>query len=49
VHDAIGRVGVYVQGAEAPALRDIRAAIIERLREDAERRSRPLMGPRADG
>ena len=49
VHDAIGRVGAYLQGAEEPELRDIRAAIIERLREDAERRSRPLMGPRADG
>ena len=46
---AIGRLGVLLQDADAPALGELRAAVIEHLRADAESRSRSLLGARADG
>lgn len=49
LRDAIGRLGVALQDADAAPLRELRAAVIERLRLEAERSSRHLMGPRADG
>jgi len=49
LHDAVGRLGVFIQDAEAVDLRELRAAIIERLRLEAESRSYALLGPRADG
>lgn len=49
LRDAIGRLGVALQDADSPSQGDLRAAIIERLRLEAERASRHLMGPRADG
>lgn len=49
LRDALGRLGAHLEGAEAPALRELRAALIERLRAEAESRALPLLGPRADG
>lgn len=49
LRDAIGRLGVALQDADAPSQRELRAAVIARLRLEAERSSRHLMGPRADG
>ena len=46
---AIGRLGALLEGADTPALGELRAAVIEHLRADAESRSRSLLGPRADG
>ena len=46
---AIGSLGVLLEGADTPALGELRAAVIEHLRADAESRSRSLLGPRADG
>lgn len=46
---ALGRLGVALEGADAPAPRELRAALIDHLRADAEARSLHLMGPRADG
>ena len=46
---AIGRLGVLLEDADTPALGELRAAVIEHLRADAESRSRSLLGPRADG
>jgi hypothetical protein len=47
LRSAIGRLGVMLQSA--PGNAELRAAVIERLRLEAERASRNLMGPRADG
>ncbi|MEX1254427.1 MAG: hypothetical protein WEE64_08805 [Dehalococcoidia bacterium] len=49
LREALSRLAPLLEGAEAPALRDLRAALIEHLRADAEAASRHLMGPRADG
>lgn len=49
VREAIARAGVWLEGRGEPALRELRAAIIDHLRRDAESRAYPLMGPRADG
>ena len=46
---AIGRLGALLEGTDTPALGELRAAVIEHLRADAESRSRSLLGPRADG
>lgn len=46
---AIGRLGALLEDADTPALGELRAAVIEHLRADAEDRSRSLLGPRADG
>ena len=46
---AIGRLGALLEGTDTPALGELRAAVIEHLRVDAESRSRSLLGPRADG
>lgn len=49
LREALSRLATPLQGAEAPALRELRAVLIEHLRADAEANSRHLMGPRADG
>ena len=46
---AIGRLGALLEDADTPVLAELRAAVIEHLRADAESRSRSLLGPRADG
>lgn len=49
LHDAIGRLGVFLQDRDKSELLELRAAIIERLRLEAESRLYALLGPRADG
>lgn len=49
LHAAIGRLGVLAEGSDTPALREIRDAVIGRLREEAESRELSLLGPRMDG
>jgi hypothetical protein len=49
LRDALSRVCALAQHSDAPALRDLRAAVIEHLRAEAEARSLSLLGPRADG
>jgi len=46
---ALGRFCVLAGRADAPAVREARAAVIAELRQDAESRSLSLLGPRADG
>ena len=46
---ALARLAALGADGDPPALRELRAAIIERLRADAEARSLSLLGPRADG
>ncbi len=46
---ALARLSVLLDGSDAPALQELRAAVIDRLREQAEARSLSLLGPRADG
>ncbi len=49
LHAAVARLGVLAEAGAAPALRELRPAIIERLREEVESRALSLLGPRADG
>jgi len=49
LRDAIGRLGVLLEGRDEPPLRELRAAVIERLRAEAESRNYQVLGPRADG
>ena len=49
LRDAIGRLGVLLEGREEPPLRELRAALIEHLRAEAEVRNYQVLGPRADG
>lgn len=46
---ALARLGAAGQDSDAPALRELRAAVIDHLRADGESRSYALLGPRADG
>ena len=46
---ALSRLAPLLEGADDAALRDLRAALMDHLRFDAEANSRQLMGPRADG
>jgi hypothetical protein len=46
---ALSRLAPLLEGADDAGLRELRAALIEHLRFDAEANSRNLMGPRADG
>lgn len=46
---AIGRLAVLVEGSDAAALRALRPEVLGQLRNDLERRSLSLLGPRVDG
>jgi hypothetical protein len=46
---ALSRLAPLLEGADDDARRDLRAALIEHLRFDAEANSRQPMGPRTDG
>lgn len=46
---ALARLGPVLEGSDAPRLRELRAAVIEHLRAEAEGRSLSLLGPRVDG
>ena len=46
---ALGRLGVLLLERDAPALAELRAAVFDHLRQEAEARSLSLLGPRADG
>lgn len=46
---ALGRLAPMLEAAGSPGLRDLRAAVMDHLRADAESRARSLLGPRADG
>jgi hypothetical protein len=49
LREALSRLAPLLEASDAPALRELRAALIEHFRADAEANSRHLMGPRADG
>ena len=49
LRDAIGRVGVLLQGATSQEHMGHRRAIIEHLHRELERLPHDLMGPRSDG
>ncbi|MCH8162128.1 MAG: hypothetical protein IIB88_09565 [Chloroflexi bacterium] len=49
LRDAIGRVGVLLQGATSQEHMGLRTAIIEHLQRELERLPHDLMGPRSDG
>lgn len=49
LRDAIGRVGVLLQGETSKEHVGLRTAIIEHLHRELERLPHDLMGPRADG
>ncbi len=49
LHAAIGRLGVLVESSDEPAMRELRSAVIERLRAEAESRELSVLGPRMDG
>lgn len=49
LRDALSRLAPLLEASDATAMRELRAALIEHLRADAEANSRHLMGPRADG
>ena len=46
---ALARLGALIEGSDAPALRELRAAVIDHLRAEAQGRALSLLGPRADG
>ncbi len=46
---AVGRLGVLLLERDAPALAELRVAVFEHLRQEAEAQSLSLIGPRADG
>lgn len=46
---AIARLAPALEAGDSAPVRELRAAVIEHLRAEAESRSRALMGPRADG
>ncbi|OGO50955.1 MAG: hypothetical protein A2148_02370 [Chloroflexi bacterium RBG_16_68_14] len=45
---ALARLGALLEGSDAPALRELRVAVIEHLRAEAQGRALSLLGPRAD-
>ena len=49
LRDAIGRVGILMQGETSQEHVGLRTAIIEHLQRELERLPHNLMGPRADG
>jgi hypothetical protein len=49
LHAAVGRLAALVEAGDAPALRELRAPLIECLRAEAESRALPVLGPRVDG
>ena len=49
LRDAIGRVGVLLQGETSQEHVGLRTAIIEHLQRELERLPHDLMGPRSDG
>lgn len=49
LHAAVARLGALAEAGAVPALRELRPAVIERLREEAESRALSLLGPRAEG
>ncbi len=46
---ALGRLSVLLLERDAPALVELRTALFEHLRQEAEAQSLSLLGPRADG
>ena len=49
VRGALGRLGVFLEGAHAPALRSLREDVIDALRAETAGRALSLLGPRAHG
>ncbi len=49
LRDAIGRVGVLLQGGTSPEYIGLRTVIIEHLHRELERLPHDMMGPRSDG
>ena len=49
LREAFARLCIQAEGSETPALRELRRAVMEHLRAEAEDRSLSLLGPRADG
>ncbi len=49
LHAAIGRLGALAENSDEPAMRELRGAVIERLRTEAESRELSVLGPRMDG